>query len=925
MDTPGSTSGTSTGRHGAVRLVTTPRTTNPFEEGTEITPSLPSRVEGDNSIALEGTAISNQPTECAMLPLRPIKKSKGNGGMRKKLLRITDAHENLLAAAKEGTLDVANIRGMNELFELGTMESSILHLVSERWSTELEPFFRAVMTEASEQNDDTPKLYLLKDCLDRTIINRSTGHQAKVFVGFLFKNYTKEALEIVKSDPELLVFLLSALRRKVDWSLICRELRELLPKPLKDEHRNTFLHRVIRFPLESRHIDDGELVKVIISKVIEAEPSTLFALNGQGKSVYEWCMEAVREGSDSPLSISSSDDEPDRTSDSDMSDSDMLDSNASGRDYSDGSNRHREDGDGIQLRQSRNNVSIEKQVETTSNILLDVSNLLKERIFRLAESADQIRQLISTEDKYPEFELDFSEYGDIKHENALSQLITLADLKIGTLLRSVKLPANKTNEPESLKARQSAISNLFAQIKNVESTMSIVYLVVDESIDHPCSDDMIESSLSGIEVDTLDWRKTDMHVQVIVNAVPHVQCLHLYSSGNQGILLSWSAPDALPSLLNLKKVIITFLEDQASPRELITSYINEFRRRLDKNIGSDRQIEIQHSIQEARGITWSPVAEPVLSISDYKKTWMKSLKEFCGHVSHGIDSPQSADSGPLVAIVADGVNMAEFQAQKPLCVVRGQSFISTPSSCGFKSWFFSTTGRGTVIARIILSMNPNVRFLVARTDISGESRENSVAKALEWCVDQRADIICLGTAVGNWRPSERPYKSIESDLTRSLDLAIEREIVVLMPTIERSNIGQSIAKSYLRVNQALTIAASRWYKSVELPPPEEAKFTLIDDVPEELGGMTDEEGTSKVARGDFVSTAIAAGLATSITTCVKHHNSESGSVKASQMELIFKSLLGRGESRMIRTTNLTELISKFPDQTNLANHLVGIK
>ncbi|KAI0190438.1 hypothetical protein EV127DRAFT_495120 [Xylaria flabelliformis] len=833
--------------------------------------------------------------------------------------RITKIHEDWLTATTEGGLDPATILENSVVFGLGTMKSSILHQMSERWSVDLEPLFRAVMTEGSRRDDNSLKLYLLKDGLGRTILDRSpTEKTKKTFVKFFFKNYAHEANELIKSNPELLVFLLS-MWRQIDWSLICQGLREVLPEPMKeDKDLNTFLHLVVRFPLRSRREDDGELVESVVSKVIEAEPRTLFVLNRQGKSVYQWCIEAMKETSDVRPHVDSSDCDNDDVSDSDTSVGHRPGSSMSNKTDRPGGN----DND-IHMRKTRTGALGKgpKSAETTTEILSRISNMLKEQIFRFGESVDQIRQLTALEGKEPEIELDFSELGDIKDSTVLSRFVRLGDLHIVELLRNVKLPANKTNEPVSLKARQDAISDFFKYIKVKYSLKKILRLQVDELVDHPCTDALIELALSGINIDTLDWRKTDMCAQMVVNVVPNVQSLHLYCSGNRGFLLNWSASDALPLLPNLKKLYITVLEDRVEPRESIENYIDEFDRRLHEHISSNRRIDVKYSFQEARGIAWSSCLpgggnlsmQHELSDTNDMQSWMDKLKEFCEYISREIVYGQPIDRFPIVAIVDDGVSMVEFQSGKGLHV-GGRSFISTPSNES-KPWFFSTTGHGTTTAKIISSLSPKVRFLVARTNTGIGSQEKSITEALKWCIAQRADIICIGSAL-----DESPDQSIDPNLLSSLDEAINRGTTVLMPAIEPHK-GEPNERTSFFPNGVLRFAASRWNESVELPPPPEADFTLIDDISRVLSNG-DGEGIPEFINGNSVSTAIATSLAASILICGGLHVGAVGSFGGEGMKKIFRSLLGSGNSKMILTTKLARL--KSLDQHQLATHFADV-
>lgn len=69
------------------------------------------------------------------------------------------------------------------------------------------------------------------------------------------------------------------------------------------------------------------------------------------------------------------------------------------------------------------------------------------------------------------------------------------------------------------------------------------------------SDESIERCLSWFEsIEILDWRKVDLCPETIAEACPKVVELHLWWSGNNAILVAWSAPGGLAKLPRLKKV-----------------------------------------------------------------------------------------------------------------------------------------------------------------------------------------------------------------------------------------------------------------------------------------------------------------------------------------------------------------------------------
>jgi hypothetical protein len=373
-------------------------TSSSSKDDVDTIPPALSQVETDTkSISIETTAVSSQRRkDIVEAPKTPSSKYKRSESKKKSRFprhrQITTAHEELLTDAMNGVVNLDRIPKNHDLFELGVMKSSILHLMSERWSVELEPVFGAVMAGISQHRGGDLKLYLLKDELGRTILDRSRSERTKkAFVEFFFNKYKSEAVELVKSDPELLVFLLSAWRQ-VDWQPLCAELRSLLPSAMRDEYQNTFLHRVVRYPLGRGRgrKDAGDMVETIVRVVVEAEPTTIRVLNNEGKSVYQWCTEALSESYHIPRDMGSSGD----GEDGDESDSFDESDDYGGSDDDSQAGQNRIDND-IGNRYHAQKVA--KSNETSTEILRKVADFLKEQIFRLVEDVDQIKQLIYME------------------------------------------------------------------------------------------------------------------------------------------------------------------------------------------------------------------------------------------------------------------------------------------------------------------------------------------------------------------------------------------------------------------------------------------------------------------------------------------------------------------------------------------------
>ena len=85
---------------------------------------------------------------------------------------------------------------------------------------------------------------------------------------------------------------------------------------------------------------------------------------------------------------------------------------------------------------------------------------------------------------------------------------------------------------------------------------SIVKVIVEDRKSPAHSDQVIEEALKDLTVEILDWRKYDLCPMAIRNACKSSQLreIHLWWSGNNTTLRSWSEPDGLVKLEKLEHV-----------------------------------------------------------------------------------------------------------------------------------------------------------------------------------------------------------------------------------------------------------------------------------------------------------------------------------------------------------------------------------
>lgn len=96
--------------------------------------------------------------------------------------------------------------------------------------------------------------------------------------------------------------------------------------------------------------------------------------------------------------------------------------------------------------------------------------------------------------------------------------------------------------------------NILQWLRTKKGVSEIMELYVPGSAPRMESDEVIERALEGISVDHLDWTVLDLSIETILNgSAKDVEELHLYSSGNWGVLQQWSGIEGVTRLLKASK------------------------------------------------------------------------------------------------------------------------------------------------------------------------------------------------------------------------------------------------------------------------------------------------------------------------------------------------------------------------------------
>lgn len=117
----------------------------------------------------------------------------------------------------------------------------------------------------------------------------------------------------------------------------------------------------------------------------------------------------------------------------------------------------------------------------------------------------------------------------------------------------VQFPHNE-EEPSTFSLQ---VQRVLQWLKAKKEVREIVRLHVPGSAPRAGNEEVIRNALDSICVDTLDWQVLDLSIDVILDGkTKGVRELHLYSSGNMGVLKQWSGEEGVTLLENVSEPLL---------------------------------------------------------------------------------------------------------------------------------------------------------------------------------------------------------------------------------------------------------------------------------------------------------------------------------------------------------------------------------
>ncbi|KAJ8119714.1 hypothetical protein ONZ43_g3397 [Nemania bipapillata] len=374
---------------------------------------------------------------------------------------------------------------------------------------------------------------------------------------------------------------------------------------------------------------------------------------------------------------------------------------------------------------------------------------------------------------------------------------------------------------------------------------------------------------SEIHIETWDWRKLDISIDVISNAAPNVVNVHLYWSGSWSVLSGWSSSNGIPLLYRFKQEIKKQTNNELKLDVRLRTSARPGTTKLDEDV-----------INQAGGRNGPP-----------QHAWVERMEEFRASLfkihSEVLKVKNITPPRIKVALIDDGINLSSLNTT--IMQTTGLSFCP-PSQNGEQPWHQSTIGHGTIMANMIARINPWVSLDVMRihdmaafkAGSEGNTRSMSAlsaAKAIDAARIRQADIISISwsirkpvkanvpvTANGRLQtPEERDIQLLEEAINK----AKQENILIFCSAADNIQI---VGKDSLPFSSApeyiFRIGAATRYGQHD-PSSEDANsisyFFPGNQVAEAWNPRSAK--TVEYHDGSSVSTALAAGLASLIMYC----------------------------------------------------------
>ncbi|KIW98644.1 uncharacterized protein Z519_00305 [Cladophialophora bantiana CBS 173.52] len=436
---------------------------------------------------------------------------------------------------------------------------------------------------------------------------------------------------------------------------------------------------------------------------------------------------------------------------------------------------------------------------------------------------------------------------------------------------------------------------------------NIIKVIVDDLEPPSHKDESIQNALKKFDIEILDWRKIDLCPDTICRSCPNLREVHLWWSGNNGILRAWSEPEGLARLERLEAIQLHQTQELES-ESWTDMNIATFRKRLrdlrNAQNGARKpgdklpQIRVPDPIKAIDGPAQRPAgSHPKTDFKVQREThkWLHIMDTFADGIykikpDRDVEFfeylPPELQSDVKVALIDDGVQFTHESLQEK--IDDGWSFddgydgVDLPGAR--RPFHESSTGHGTLMANMICRICPNAKIFVCRLNVyPGDGTKShfsakSAADAAVYCATRGFDIILMSWTIRKsiYTPDSMNDGKDLDRLERALDEACKNGALLFCAAPDEGGISDEKFRTYYPVG--CDSLSSRIFKigaatSTNKEADRTGKSSQLDFI---LPGHEVRERGSDTVKvddslksGSSVATALAAGLAALVIHCVR--------------------------------------------------------
>ncbi|KAI0902147.1 hypothetical protein F4806DRAFT_445844 [Annulohypoxylon nitens] len=517
------------------------------------------------------------------------------------------------------------------------------------------------------------------------------------------------------------------------------------------------------------------------------------------------------------------------------------------------------------------------KLKPTESSILAIRRYLKLECLRKKNHDDAVQFLYGAKQDEHIF-FDLSGVSPIVEKSGITR--GLSHLLLEDILQYVSIPRVEVkDDPVRLKTGQRELKPdgngrtdmkpLFKWMRDEKKVQTILKVIVDDLQQPAHSDDSIKFCLTGMGVEIWQWKKFDLSPEVIQSIAPGVRIVHLYWSGNNTVLLGWSAPEGLRQLKQLEEVHL-HVQQGLETHDRTKENVAAFRKRIENDT-----VKVYDTKLLGDTIGNAPNGADAIHDPYERHKWVASMEEFADFLQAAeqeIKPPLILKHPITVAVIDDGVDINDHSIQSR--IIGGRSFCHRNEEQNLSQpYYVSGGGHGTKMAILCAKVCPSVNLYILRLDEypteSGRRHitARSAARAVLTAIEQEVDIISMSWTIEKTDRNGDDIKKLED----AISLAARKNILMFCAATDQGAYKDNTYPAASATKNIFKIGAAEASGAVLKWVGDQSLVDFIFPGHKVIMERHDNPNIKNytAVTGSSVATALASGLAAVILHCVQ--------------------------------------------------------